>query len=243
MHFGRAAFRSGMVRRRQLMRWGIDHCGSGSAARPTSAPRSCSPRSSSCSPACPSATSRGSPPTCWPGSCRGSTRRCSTRSAPTRTRGARRSSSAPPATSSSRCWPACSAWRAGSGPRYEVDAEGLLTGDLDGPFMYGEGKVEAMRSFAAEHEIDLGESWAYSDSASDLPMLRAVGNPVAVNPDEELGGGRQARGLARDALREARPPARRSRGRRSRRRRSAAAAPGSRLAAARGARAAPALRR
>jgi phosphoserine phosphatase len=49
--------------------------------------------------------------------------------------------------------------------------------------MYGEGKVAAMRDFAAEHEIDLTESWAYSDSASDLPMLRAVGNPVAVNPD------------------------------------------------------------
>ena len=67
-----------------------------------------------------------------------------------------------------------------------MDAAGLLTGDLDGPFMYGEGKVEAMRRFADEHEIDLGASWAYSDSASDLPMLRAVGNPVVVNPDVEL---------------------------------------------------------
>ena len=74
----------------------------------------------------------------------------------------------------------------GIGTAYGVDAQGRLTGDLDGPFMYGEGKVEATRSFAAEHDIDLGESWAYSDSASDLPMLRAVGNPVAVNPDEEL---------------------------------------------------------
>ncbi len=62
-----------------------------------------------------------------------------------------------------------------------------------------------------EHDIDLAESCAYSDSASDLPMLRAVGNPVAVNPDEELARGRPRRGLARDALREARPPARRRR--------------------------------
>ena len=54
------------------------------------------------------------------------------------------------------------------------------------PFVYGEGKVAAMRRFADEHEIDLPESWAYSDSASDLPMLRLVGNPVAVNPDPEL---------------------------------------------------------
>jgi hypothetical protein len=61
-----------------------------------------------------------------------------------------------------------------------------MTGDLDGSFMYGEGKAEAIREFAAARGIDLGESWAYSDSASDLPMLRAVGNPVVVNPDPEL---------------------------------------------------------
>jgi HAD superfamily hydrolase (TIGR01490 family) len=74
----------------------------------------------------------------------------------------------------------------GIGTRYEVDPSGLLTGALDGPFMYGEGKVEALRRFAAEHDIDLGSSFAYSDSASDLPTLRAVGKPVAVNPDAEL---------------------------------------------------------
>jgi HAD superfamily hydrolase (TIGR01490 family) len=74
----------------------------------------------------------------------------------------------------------------GIGTRYEVDSEGKLTGELDGPFMYGEGKVEAMRRFALEHNIDLEDSWAYSDSASDLPMLRAVGNPVVVNPDPAL---------------------------------------------------------
>jgi HAD superfamily hydrolase (TIGR01490 family) len=74
----------------------------------------------------------------------------------------------------------------GIGTRYQVDGNGLLTGDLEGPFMYGEGKVEAIRRFARDHDLDLGESWAYSDSVSDLPMLRAVGNPVAVNPDEDL---------------------------------------------------------
>jgi HAD superfamily hydrolase (TIGR01490 family) len=74
----------------------------------------------------------------------------------------------------------------GIGTRYAVDGEGRLTGELDGPFMYAEGKVEAVRRFAAEHDIYLEASWAYSDSVSDLPMLRAVGIPVAVNPDEEL---------------------------------------------------------
>jgi HAD superfamily hydrolase (TIGR01490 family) len=74
----------------------------------------------------------------------------------------------------------------GIGTRYALDAEGRFTGELDGPFMYGEGKVEAMRGFAVDHDIRLEASWAYSDSASDLPMLRAVGTPVAVNPDPDL---------------------------------------------------------
>ena len=74
----------------------------------------------------------------------------------------------------------------GIGTRYEVDSEGRFSGRLDGPFVYGPGKVEAMESFAAAHEIDLAASYAYSDSLSDLPMLRAVGNPVAVNPDPPL---------------------------------------------------------
>lgn len=74
----------------------------------------------------------------------------------------------------------------GIGTAYEVGEDGLFTGELGGAFMYGEGKVEAMREYASEHGIDLGVSYAYSDSASDLPMLRAVGNPVVVNPDETL---------------------------------------------------------
>ncbi len=74
----------------------------------------------------------------------------------------------------------------GIGTRYEVDSGGGFTGHLDGPFVYGEGKVETMRAFASEHGIDLAASYAYSDSASDLPMMRAVGHPVAVNPDPAL---------------------------------------------------------
>jgi phosphoserine phosphatase len=74
----------------------------------------------------------------------------------------------------------------GIGTRYEVGDDDAFTGRFDGPFVYGQGKVEAMESFAAEHGIDLAESYAYSDSLSDLPMLRAVGHPVAVNPDPPL---------------------------------------------------------
>jgi HAD superfamily hydrolase (TIGR01490 family) len=66
------------------------------------------------------------------------------------------------------------------------ERDGVYTGRFDGPFCYGEGKPVRMRELAAEKGVDLAESWAYSDSASDLPMLRAVGHPVAVNPDTEL---------------------------------------------------------
>jgi HAD superfamily hydrolase (TIGR01490 family) len=84
----------------------------------------------------------------------------------------------------------------GIGTRYEVDAAGNFTGRLDGPFVYGPGKVEAMERFAEQHGIDLGESYAYSDSTSDLPMLRAVGHPVVVNPDAELARIASAEGWA-----------------------------------------------
>ena len=43
-----------------------------------------------------------------------------------------------------------------------------------------------MRELAARERLDLAASWAYSDSESDLPMLRAVGHAVVVNPDAEL---------------------------------------------------------
>jgi HAD superfamily hydrolase (TIGR01490 family) len=74
----------------------------------------------------------------------------------------------------------------GIGTSYEIDEGGSFTGRFDGPFVYGRGKVEAMEAFAADHGIDLEASFAYSDSLSDLPMLRAVGHPVAVNPDPAL---------------------------------------------------------
>lgn len=69
--------------------------------------------------------------------------------------------------------------------RAAVDEEGRYTGDLE-LYAYGEGKAEAMRAMAKAESIDLEASYAYSDSVTDLPMLEAVGNPVAVNPDSEL---------------------------------------------------------
>ena len=73
----------------------------------------------------------------------------------------------------------------GIGARSEI-VDGRYTGRPSGPFTYREGKVEAIRAAAEQEGIDLAASYAYSDSESDLPMLRAVGHPVAVNPDGAL---------------------------------------------------------
>ncbi len=73
----------------------------------------------------------------------------------------------------------------GIGMRSEV-RDGVYTGKPGGPFTYREGKVAAIQELAQREGFDLAECYAYSDSESDLPMLRAVGNPVAVNPDKEL---------------------------------------------------------
>ena len=64
--------------------------------------------------------------------------------------------------------------------------DGIYTGSLVGPFCYGPGKVEAITQLAHVEGLDLARCYAYSDSASDLPMLEAVGHPVAVNPDPRL---------------------------------------------------------
>jgi HAD superfamily hydrolase (TIGR01490 family) len=74
---------------------------------------------------------------------------------------------------------------AGIGTVGEV-SDGVYTGQLNGPFCYGPGKVEAIEELARWDGLDLAQCYAYSDSASDLPMLTAVGHPVAVNPDTAL---------------------------------------------------------
>ncbi len=74
---------------------------------------------------------------------------------------------------------------AGIGTRGAV-TDGVYNGRLAGPFCYGEGKVVAMQEIARWDGLDLEQCYGYSDSASDLPMLQAVGHPVAVNPDARL---------------------------------------------------------
>ncbi|HYB87429.1 MAG TPA: HAD-IB family hydrolase [Streptosporangiaceae bacterium] len=64
--------------------------------------------------------------------------------------------------------------------------DGLYTGRLVGGLLHGEAKAQAVRALAAREGLDLARCSAYSDSVNDLPMLRLVGHPAAVNPDTEL---------------------------------------------------------
>jgi HAD superfamily hydrolase (TIGR01490 family) len=77
------------------------------------------------------------------------------------------------------------AFDGGLGSRSEI-VDGRYTGRPAGPFNYREGKVLSMQEVAALEGIDLDASYAYSDSESDLPMLRAVRHAVVVNPDNAL---------------------------------------------------------
>ena len=71
--------------------------------------------------------------------------------------------------------------------RYGVRDDGdTYDGTLAGPFVWSAGKLEAVRAWADEHDIDLAASWFYSDSVYDTPLMSVVGNPVVVNPDPRM---------------------------------------------------------
>jgi HAD superfamily hydrolase (TIGR01490 family) len=74
-----------------------------------------------------------------------------------------------------------------------VIEDGHYTGEV-AFYAYGEAKADAIRELAAEAGYDLAASYAYSDSATDVPMLEAVGHPTAVNPDRALRRVAEARG-------------------------------------------------
>ena len=67
----------------------------------------------------------------------------------------------------------------------EIDEAGCYTGQTSF-YNYGPNKAVAISELAERNGIDLAESFAYSDSATDQPMLEIVGHPVAVNPDRAL---------------------------------------------------------
>ncbi|RHW26756.1 HAD-IB family hydrolase [Nocardioides immobilis] len=63
--------------------------------------------------------------------------------------------------------------------------DGQYTGEID-YYAYAEEKANAIRDLAEERGYDLAACYAYSDSATDIPMLEVVGHPHVVNPDREL---------------------------------------------------------
>lgn len=66
------------------------------------------------------------------------------------------------------------------------ERDGRFTGKVAGEPSYREGKVSRLREWIAVHGGSLDDSWFYSDSHNDLPLLKLVTHPVAVNPDPEL---------------------------------------------------------
>ena len=70
--------------------------------------------------------------------------------------------------------------------RYGVSSDGTYDGTLVGPFVWSTGKLAAVREWAEQHGIDLADSYAYSDSIYDTPLLAAVGFPFVVNPDPRM---------------------------------------------------------
>jgi HAD superfamily hydrolase (TIGR01490 family) len=69
--------------------------------------------------------------------------------------------------------------------RMEVE-DGLFTGRVEPPLCFGQGKVDRAAALASELGVALADCTYYGDSYSDLPVLLAVGDPVAVNPDPRL---------------------------------------------------------
>ena len=70
--------------------------------------------------------------------------------------------------------------------RYGVRDDGTYDGTIDGRFVWSIGKLESVREWAQDNDVDLSSSYAYSDSVYDTPLLSAVGHPTAVNPDPRL---------------------------------------------------------
>jgi putative phosphoserine phosphatase/1-acylglycerol-3-phosphate O-acyltransferase len=75
-----------------------------------------------------------------------------------------------------------------------AERDGCYTGALDGPFLWGRGKLAAVRQWCQEQQIDLRACYAYSDSYFDGPLLAAVGHPTCVNPDPALAAVAAVRG-------------------------------------------------
>jgi putative phosphoserine phosphatase/1-acylglycerol-3-phosphate O-acyltransferase len=84
--------------------------------------------------------------------------------------------------------------------------DGVLTGYPDGKALWRNGKADAVVEFAAAHEVDLADSYAYAGAIADQPTLSLVGHPVTVNPDDALAEMADREHWARVTFRPRRPP-------------------------------------
>ena len=70
--------------------------------------------------------------------------------------------------------------------RFEIDVDGVLTGKVLKPILWGPGKANAAQKFAAEHDIDMAESYFYADGDEDVALMDLVGNPRPTNPGDKM---------------------------------------------------------
>ena len=75
-----------------------------------------------------------------------------------------------------------------------IAPDGTYTGQMTAVPPTGESRAQALYDYAEAHDIDVAEGVAYADSTSDLPLLEAVGFPVAVNPEARLASLARKRG-------------------------------------------------
>src|SRR6195952_210028 len=80
--------------------------------------------------------------------------------------------------------------------KFETNEDGLLTGGVVKPILWGPGKASAVQRFAAEHDIDLKDSYFYADGDEDVALMYLVGNPRPTNPEGKEGCGRHPPRLA-----------------------------------------------
>ena len=77
---------------------------------------------------------------------------------------------------------------------FELDGDGLLTGRVNRPFIWGEQKAEAVQRFCESRGVDLTRSYFYADGDEDAPLMELVGNPRPVNPRAGLAAMAQSHG-------------------------------------------------
>jgi putative phosphoserine phosphatase/1-acylglycerol-3-phosphate O-acyltransferase len=78
--------------------------------------------------------------------------------------------------------------------KFETNEEGLLTGGVVNPILWGPGKAAAVQKFAGENGIDLKDSYFYADGDEDVALMYLVGNPRPTNPEGKMAAVAKRRG-------------------------------------------------